>query len=175
MHSFIVFQPYGVEFSLTFSSLIYAPNRYKCLTLEMEYSYVCTVVRVLRREMLSFSTFFHFYLVLTSYHEHMFLLWLTNDFFVCLFFGFLGPHPWHTEVPRLGVKSELQLLAYATATAASDLSYVCNLRHSSWQRRILNPLRRPEIEPMTSWFLVGLVSAVPRGERTRQELLTTDF
>ena len=23
-------------------------------------------------------------------------------------FGFLGPHPWHMEVPRLGVKLELQ-------------------------------------------------------------------
>ena len=27
-------------------------------------------------------------------------------FFVCLFFVFLGPHPQHMEVPRLGVKSE---------------------------------------------------------------------
>ena len=26
-------------------------------------------------------------------------------------------HPWHMEVPRLGVKSELQLPAYTTATA----------------------------------------------------------
>ena len=32
--------------------------------------------------------------------------------FVCLFvFVFLGPHPWHMEVPRLGVKAEPQLLA----------------------------------------------------------------
>ena len=28
---------------------------------------------------------------------------------------FLGPHPQHMEVPRLGVKSELQLLAYTAA------------------------------------------------------------
>ena len=28
-------------------------------------------------------------------------------------------HLWHIEVPRLGVKSELQLLAYATATATA--------------------------------------------------------
>ena len=27
------------------------------------------------------------------------------------FFVFLGPHLWHMEVPRLGVESELQLLA----------------------------------------------------------------
>ena len=56
------------------------------------------------------------------------------------FFFFLGPHPWHMEVPRLGVKSELQLLAYAPATAMPDLSPVFNLHRSSQQRRILNPL-----------------------------------
>ena len=28
-------------------------------------------------------------------------------FFFFFFFGFLEPHPWHMEVPRLGVKSEL--------------------------------------------------------------------
>ena len=34
---------------------------------------------------------------------------------VISFFFFLGPHPGHIEVPRLGVKSELQLPAYTTA------------------------------------------------------------
>ena len=43
------------------------------------------------------------------------------------------------EVPRLGVKSELQLMAYATATATSDLGRICNLCHSLWQCLILNP------------------------------------
>ena len=42
------------------------------------------------------------------------------------------------EAPRLGVKSELQLLA--TATATQDPSWVCYLHHSSQQRWILNPL-----------------------------------
>ena len=55
-------------------------------------------------------------------------------------FIFLGPHPWHVEVPRLGVELELQLLAYTTPTASRDLSLVCNLHHSSQQCRILNPL-----------------------------------
>ena len=27
--------------------------------------------------------------------------------------SFIGPHPWQMEVPRLGLKSELKLLAYA--------------------------------------------------------------
>ena len=55
-------------------------------------------------------------------------------------FLFLGPHPRHLEVPRLGVQLELQLPASATATATSDLSRVCDLHHSSRQRRLLNPL-----------------------------------
>ena len=36
---------------------------------------------------------------------------------IFFFFGFLGPHPRHMEVPRLGVESELQLLVYTTTTA----------------------------------------------------------
>ena len=57
-----------------------------------------------------------------------------------MIFVFLGLHPWHMEVPRLGVKLELQLLAYTTATATPDLSHVFDLHHRSWQRRILNLL-----------------------------------
>ena len=44
------------------------------------------------------------------------------------------------EVPRLGVKLELQPLAYAITTATPDPTCACNLHHSSWQRQILNPL-----------------------------------
>ena len=46
------------------------------------------------------------------------------------------------EVPRLGVELELQLLAYATATATLDPSHVCDLHHSSQQPWILNPLSK---------------------------------
>ena len=31
----------------------------------------------------------------------------TNKFFFLSFLSFLGPLPWHMEVPRLGVESEL--------------------------------------------------------------------
>ena len=54
----------------------------------------------------------------------------------------LGPQLQHMEVPRLEVQSELQLLAYATATAIQVLSHICDLHHSSWQCRILNPLNK---------------------------------
>ena len=59
---------------------------------------------------------------------------------VFLFCFVLGPHPRNVEVPRLGVKLELQLLAYTTATAMQDLSHIRDLYDSSWQRRILKPL-----------------------------------
>ena len=44
------------------------------------------------------------------------------------------------QVPGLGVKLELQLLAYATTTAMPDLSRFCDLHQSSQQHQILNPL-----------------------------------
>ena len=53
---------------------------------------------------------------------------------------FLGPQPWHMEVPRLGVKLELQLLAYTTAMVTQDPSHVCDLHHRLQQHQILNPL-----------------------------------
>ena len=42
-----------------------------------------------------------------------------NKFFF-FFLVFLGPYPRHMEFPRLGVKSELQLLAYDTDIAMLD-------------------------------------------------------
>ena len=46
------------------------------------------------------------------------------------------------EVPMLGVELEPQLLAYTTAIAKPDLSYICDLRHSSWQGQIPDPLSK---------------------------------
>ena len=37
----------------------------------------------------------------------------------------------HMEVPRLGVKSEPQLMAYSIATAMQDPSHVCSQYHSA--------------------------------------------
>ena len=44
------------------------------------------------------------------------------------------------EIPRLGVKLELQLPDYTTATAMQDPSHVCDLHHILGQHRILNAL-----------------------------------
>ena len=57
------------------------------------------------------------------------------------------------EIPRLGVKLELQLLAYTTAPATWDPSWVFNLHHSSQQCRIPDLLSEARIEPDTSSVL----------------------
>ena len=53
---------------------------------------------------------------------------------------FLGPHLKHLEVPRLGIESELQPVAYAIVTAIQALNCLCDLHHNTQQCWILNPL-----------------------------------
>ena len=64
----------------------------------------------------------------------------SGNIFLFLFLLFIGLHRWHMEMPRLGSKSELQLLVYTTATAMPDPNCICDLHHSSKQHWILNPL-----------------------------------
>ena len=87
------------------------------------------------------TTFTHFPTTLApaSSYKQSFLLLLLLFCLVYLFFP-LGLNPWHTEVPRPGIKLELQLPAYTTATAMPYLSCLCDLHHSSWQRQIAKPL-----------------------------------
>ena len=83
--------------------------------------------------------------------------------FVFFFLSFfLGPYPRYMEVPRLGLESELQLLAYATATATSDTSRFCDLHCSSAQCRILNPLSKARTKPASSWILVRFFTTEPQ-------------
>ena len=49
-----------------------------------------------------------------------------QGFKIDLKFFLLRLYLWHMEVPRLGVTSELQLLAYGTATAIPDLNFICD-------------------------------------------------
>ena len=73
--------------------------------------------------------------------------------YIFFFLVFLGPQPRHMEIPRLGVKSELLPLAYATATATQDPSHVCDLHHSSQQCQILKPLSKAkdQMQHHSSW------------------------
>jgi len=59
------------------------------------------------------------------------------------------------EVPRLAVKSELQLSAYTTATTTQASSHISDLHHSSQQHQILDPLSKARNQTRilmgTSW------------------------
>ena len=68
-----------------------------------------------------------------------------NILFLILIFCFLGLHL-PQKVPRLGIKSELQLPSYTTAQGNA---------------RSLTHRAKPGIEPTSSWILVGFVSAAP--------------
>ena len=72
-----------------------------------------------------------------SYLSSVHLLW--SGAVTLVFLGERG-HMRHIELPRLGVKLELQLPAYTPAIAMCDLGQVCDLHHSSRQGWILNPL-----------------------------------
>ena len=75
-----------------------------------------------------------------------------------ILFWFLGLHLWHMEVPRLGVKSELQLPAYTTATATPDLSCVRANTIAHVNAGSLTHWVRPGIEPAFSWIIVGFIT-----------------
>ena len=68
-------------------------------------------------------------------------------FCFCFYFSFLGPYLQRMEIQRVGVQSELQGPAYATATATQDPSHVCDLHHSSRQHGIVNPLSKARDQP----------------------------
>ena len=59
--------------------------------------------------------------------------------YLFIYLVFCRPHLPPMDVPMLGVESELQLLAYTTATAMRNLSCICDLHHSSQQYHIINP------------------------------------
>ena len=101
-------------------------------------------------------------------HSKVIQLFVFMHVFVCAqidisIFCFLELHPRQMEVPRLEVKSELQLLAYTTATETWGPSHLFNLHDSSWQCRILNPLGEArKIDPVSSWILVRCVATGPQ-------------
>ena len=71
------------------------------------------------------------------------------------FFFFLGPHLWHMEVPRLGVKLELQLPAYTTATASWDPSSAATYTTAHSNSGSLTHWTKPGTT--TSWILVRVL------------------
>ena len=63
-------------------------------------------------------------------------------FFFFFFFFCLLSCVFRAAYTACGVELELRLLAYTAATAMQDLSHVCDIHHSSWQRQILNLLSK---------------------------------
>jgi len=54
--------------------------------------------------------------------ENLIMINFLKYVFIYLFICFLGPHLQHMEIPRLRVESELQLLAYTTASHSNSRS-----------------------------------------------------
>ena len=83
------------------------------------------------------------------------------------FFFLLGPHLWHVEVPRLGVKwscscqptpqPEQHGIWAVSMTYTTAHGYAKSITHWS----------RSGTEPISSWILVGFVTAEPRWELQR--------
>ena len=81
---------------------------------------------------------------------------------IYLFLAFYGRT--HAYGSSLGVQIGAVATAFTTATAMQDLNCVCDLHHSSQQCWIRIPLSQAEIEPVSSWILIGFVSSVPQRE-----------
>ena len=95
-------------------------------------------------------------------------------------FFFLELHLWHKEVHRLGVEWELQLSAYATATAMQDQSQepnpwsaTCSMGHDNVSS--LTHLVRPRIEPASSWMLVKFMYNAPQWEFHKSQHFNSRF
>ena len=86
---------------------------------------------------------------------------LVKGCFFFFFFFFLGLHLQHMEVPKQGVKLELQLPAYTTATALTATQgprSICDLSCSLQQCRIPHPLIRLGIETASTWTLCQVLN-----------------
>ena len=68
------------------------------------------------------------------------------------------------EVSRLGVQSELQLPAYATATAMQIRAVSVTYTTAHGNARSSTHRVRPGMEPTSSWILVGFITVAPQRE-----------
>ena len=91
---------------------------------------------------------------------------ITWSFLVLVLFFFLGPHPRHMEVPRPGVDQNQSCNCrpipqpQQCRIRASSVTYTTAYGNAG----SLTHWVKPGIEPTTSWFLVGFVSAPPQWE-----------
>ena len=96
-------------------------------------------------------------------------------FFVCLFV-FLGPHPQHMEVPRLGGSNRscsCRPMPEPQQRQIQTMSATYTTAHGN--ARSLTHWARPGIERVTLWFLVGFVSDAPWWELPKVLILNCDL
>ena len=106
---------------------------------------------------------------------HSFVNWRWYNFFHAFFFPlvFLGPRPWHVEVPRLGIEPALQLPALTPQPQqrriwAASATYTTAHDNAGF----LTHWARPGIKPTSSWILVGFVTTKPQRELPLSYLLS---
>ena len=83
------------------------------------------------------------------------------------FFVFLGPHPWHTEAPRLGL--ELGLYPWPTPQPQQHQIRAASVTYTTAHGNAVSLIHwaRPGIKPVSSWILVRFVSTEPQRELPR--------
>lgn len=74
------------------------------------------------------------------------------------FFFFLWPHLWHVEVAGPGAELELQLQAYAIATAKLDPSCISDLHCTLWQHQIFNSLSEARDQTHSHRHYIGFLT-----------------
>ena len=89
--------------------------------------------------------------------KRMYTIWLIFYFTIFCFFFFLGPHPRHMEVPRLGVQLELHLPAY-DSHRNNRFELPCDYTTVHGDAGFLTHWTRPGVKPIYSWILVGFVN-----------------
>ena len=82
----------------------------------------------------------------------------------CSIYFFFRATPAAYGGSQAGGQLELQLPACTTATAMWDPSRICDLHHSSWQRRILNPLSKARDRTRVLVDTSQVVTAEPQWE-----------
>ena len=80
-------------------------------------------------------------------------------FFFFSFLSFFGPHLWHTEVPRLGDNQSYSCRPTPQPQQRQIQAASVTYTTAPGNTRSLTHCVGPGIEPATSWFLVGLVTA----------------
>ena len=85
------------------------------------------------------------------------------------FCGFLGPHPWHMEIPRLEVESATAAGLYHSHSNVVSWTAPATYTtaHGNARSGSLSHWVRPGTKPASSWILVGFVTAEPWWEFTR--------